>query len=107
MFEWLGSNFSWVTSLVTIIPLVLAANGMWKKITKAIKEQKEFIDEANKFYQKVTLALADKKIDNDEIEDILKGLQSLKNELGDTVDAYKEAGTAISDLIVKAKNKVG
>lgn len=102
----MGDIIGWIQLVVAIGGLGVGAVALWKKVKKALKEQQEFLEELSKFTNKVTLALADKQVSNKEIETIMKAVTSLHKEGKEVIEAYQEAGAELSELIVKAKNKI-
>lgn len=98
--------FDYIAIGTSLVGLAAVAATLWKRVKTALKEQNEFVEALDKFVKKVTLALADKKVDNDEIEGVMKEFVNVHKEGKELVEAYIDVGEKMSELITKAKNKV-
>ena len=98
--------FESITSIVAIGGLLLTGFAAYCKIKKAISETQEAFGAYKSCQEAIALALADKHIDNKEIEQILKVLTKTNKEGKEAIDSWAAAKVEVMGLIGDAKKKL-
>ena len=95
--------FSWVPSISAVFVMGLSMWGAYRKVIKAIKEQREALEAIADVHSVIEEAYADKDLSNDDIKKIVKAVNKAKEEGADVIDAWKDVGDKVKELFEKVK----
>ena len=97
--------FENITSLIAMGGLAITVFAVYHSITKAVKESQQAFEAFKSCQEVISLALADKNIDNSEIEQIIKVLAETNKEGREAIDSWAAAKVEVMGLISKVKKK--
>lgn len=92
-------DLSWASIIVAALGVI----GVLGYVKKILNEQKQFIEALAKLHECTVEALADNKVDNKEIQQIMEATKKCHEEGMDVIEAYTEAAGKLVGLVKKVK----